>query len=119
MALRTKNAYFIQGVESFIQGKLHAVRQANDVYGSWQEVAKAKGYNALLTFFPDIRDHYTYVDKVNKSVISTEPQLNKYKLVLVDNLDNEHVIYVPYLLCQPSAMLAVLEPFGFHENRKY
>lgn len=116
---RNKNFFFIRGLESFINGKLHAMRRANDVYGSWQVVSTAKGYNALVPLFETHQQHYAYHDAIIKSVIATEKQYNRYTLRLRADCGQEFTVKVPYLLCQPSAMLAIVAEYGFTEIRKY
>lgn len=115
---RNKNFYFIRGLEAFIAGELHATRRANDVYGSWQVVSTAKGYNALVPLFATHQEHYAYHDAIIKSVIRTEKQYMRYTLHLTNDCGQEFVIKVPYLLCQPSAFMAIVSEYGFTEIRR-
>lgn len=113
---RNKAHYFIKGVEKYIQGSLMANRTMNDVYGSWQQVQTARGYNALVPLHSQSA-FYEYHDKIIKSVLKTETQYNCYTLTIVkDGL--QYKLSAPYLLCQPSALMRILSEHGFEEIRK-
>lgn len=117
--MKNRMSYFIQGVEELINGSVCIQSQKVTDGLPWRKKYQAMGYNAVLGFLPTYRERKEYSDKVVKSVISTEQQYNRYTLNIRSSECENFILKVPYLLCQPSAMMAVLSEYGFTENKKY
>lgn len=106
--------YFINGINSFINGKRYGTRTIKES-GSWQKIHYAKGYNSLCGLFETTTAHDTYCNKVWRSVLGAEKQLKKVYLN-VTRQGKDYEIEFPIALCPVSKMREILTKHGFTCN---